>query len=966
MVDEYFEPPGVERPVPPALAVQVLVVSAGTFSSTTIDQDASSTSYSPSSSIVQPLISHQDVTAGPTLEDNPFAQADNDLFINVFALEPSSDESPAGDVGSTESTQVVHPHKHLLDNVINNPSRPVSTREQLATDASWCLYNFVLSKVKPKNVKTAMDEACWFDAMQEEINEFDQIQIEAIKIFIANATNKNIIIYQMDVKTTFFNGELKEEVYVSQPEGFIDPDHLIYIYRLKKALYGLNQAPRAWYNTLSRFLLDNKFSKDTDHAGCQDTRRSTLGSAQFLGDKLVSWSSKKQKSMAISTIKAEYIAIAIALCCNNVQHSRSKHVSIRHYFIREQVKNDVVELYFVTMDYHLVDIFTKVLPRERFEFLLPRLGMKRRTRMSGIQCRIAKMNKTELKCSVLRRGKPLRDNMANENVFAPALTRSDDQTLPFAAWLGYPGEIHFVLRITVNNLYQPWRSILLMINQCLTDKTFRNAPYYNTYLEMVAKIGKKSTTEEGGKKKAASKADKSKKPASAKQSKLAPAQKPKTQPKPVPEPEGKDYDLERAIQMSLGIFQAHGQAPVGGVAIREPVVEATQQLPVIEGKGKGIATDEVAAQSLFDLHKHKRRSTTDQYILQRQIQATEEASTRPSTQPQDDIFENMIQDTSYLADSMMFLEKLLTQKEPTEAQKLSHLRGSTKFIRDPFLNKEPGRYIYLWGSVLFNDKSTKDESGKLNVDTKVVSMVTVPIHQASTSVSPLSRPIINLSNPTHVSSPLQEPSSQLQLKLQQQPFYLYLLHNNKALQIPYLLLVSHPEMPNTTIKLLLFPFSLEGEAQIWLDKEPPRSILTWEDLVSKFINQFFPSSKTTYLRNEITNFLQKPNETFNEAWEHFKDLLRQCPHHGFSELHQLDTFYNALNPNNQDALNSAAGGNFWDKIPRECLSIIESKSKVRYSMSRVIDVRANANAPLPSSCHSNSFDLQQIAAVKPV
>nr|GEV48377.1 reverse transcriptase domain-containing protein [Tanacetum cinerariifolium] len=123
---------------------------------------------------------------------------------------------------------------------------------------------------------------------------------------------------------------------------------------------------------------------------------------------------------------------------------------------------------------------------------------------------------------------------------------------------------------------------------------------------------------------------------------------------------------------------------------------------------------------------------------------------------------------------------------------------------------------------------------------------------------------------------------------------------------------THPEVPNTTIKLLLFSFSLEGEARIWLDKEPPRSILTWEDLVSKFKNQLFPPSKTTYLRNEITNFLQKPNETFNKAWECFKDLLRQCPHHGFSELHQLDTFYNALNPNDQDALDSAAGGNFLD------------------------------------------------------
>ncbi|GJV87684.1 putative reverse transcriptase domain-containing protein [Tanacetum coccineum] len=147
---------------------------------------------------------------------------------------------------------------------------------------------------------------------------------------------------------------------------------------------------------------------DADHAGCQDSRRSTSGSAQFLGDRLVSWSSKKQRSTAISTTEAEYIAMsgccaqilwmrsqlkdygfefnkiplycdnksAIALCCNNVQHSRSKHIDIRHHFIREQVENRVVELYFVETNYQLADILTKALPRERFKFLLPRLGMK--------------------------------------------------------------------------------------------------------------------------------------------------------------------------------------------------------------------------------------------------------------------------------------------------------------------------------------------------------------------------------------------------------------------------------------------------------------------------------------------------------------------------------------------------------------------------------------------------------------
>ncbi|GJR64157.1 reverse transcriptase domain-containing protein [Tanacetum coccineum] len=179
-----------------------------------------------------------------------------------------------------------------------------------------------------------------------------------------------------------------------------------------------------------------------------------------------------------------------------------------------------------------------------------------------------------------------------------------------------------------------------------------------------------------------------------------------------------------------------------------------------------------------------------------------------------------------------------------------------------------------------------------------------------------------------------------------------------------IILIRHPEVPNTSIKLFLFPFSLYGEARDWLDKEPPSSILTWDDLVSKFINQFFPPSKTTYLRNEITTFYQKPNETFNEAWERFKGLLRQCPHHGFSELHQLDTFYNSLNTNDQDALDSAAGGNFLDKMPREGLAIIESKSKVRYSRSRPNDSRAITNAPSSTSSPSNnSFEIQQMAAL---
>ncbi|GKB75018.1 hypothetical protein Tco_0936430 [Tanacetum coccineum] len=205
----------------------------------------------------------------------------------------------------------------------------------------------------------------------------------------------------MDVKTALLNGELKEEVYVSQPEGFFDQDNpshgkpvdatlyrgmigsLMYLtsskpdlnhdvclcarYQAKLTEKHLQAVKRIFRYLNETINMGLWYSKDTDmsltayadadHAGCQDTRRSTSRSAQFLGDKLVSWSSKKQKSTAISS--AEDNKSAIALCYNNVQHSRAKHIDICYHFIKEQVENGIVELYFFRTEYQLADIFTK-------------------------------------------------------------------------------------------------------------------------------------------------------------------------------------------------------------------------------------------------------------------------------------------------------------------------------------------------------------------------------------------------------------------------------------------------------------------------------------------------------------------------------------------------------------------------------------------------------------------------------
>nr|GEY76353.1 hypothetical protein [Tanacetum cinerariifolium] len=162
---------------------------------------------------------------------------------------------------------------HPLEQVYGNLSKPVQTRQQLATDLVMCMFALTMSTAKPKNIKEAMADSAWINAMQEELHQFDRLQVwelvdnpfgkneegidfkesftlvarlEAVRIFVAYAAHKSFPIYQMDVKTAFLNGPLKVEVYVAQLDGFVDPDHPDKVYRLRKALYGLKQAPRSW------------------------------------------------------------------------------------------------------------------------------------------------------------------------------------------------------------------------------------------------------------------------------------------------------------------------------------------------------------------------------------------------------------------------------------------------------------------------------------------------------------------------------------------------------------------------------------------------------------------------------------------------------------------------------------------------------------------------------------------------
>ncbi|GJW99404.1 retrovirus-related pol polyprotein from transposon TNT 1-94 [Tanacetum coccineum] len=373
---------------------------------------------------------------------------------------------------------------------------PVQTRRQLATDPEMCMFALTVSTAEPKNIKEAMADSAWIEAMQEELHQFDRLQVwelvdkpfgknviklkwlwknkkdedqtvirnkarliakgyaqeegidfeesfalvahlEAVRIFVAYAAHKSFLIYQMDVKMAFLNGPLKEEVYVAQPDGFVDPDHPEKVYRLRKALYGLKQDPRAWYDELSKFLISKGFTKgqsigtpmatkpnldadlsgepvdqtdylskigslmyltssrpdivqgvcycaryqsrptekhlkevkrifrylrgtinmglwypkgsgfeltafsDADHAGCVDTRKSTSGGIQFLEAEYVALSASCAQVMWMRTQLQDYgfnynkiplycdSQSAIAISCNPVQHSRTKHIHTR-------------------------------------------------------------------------------------------------------------------------------------------------------------------------------------------------------------------------------------------------------------------------------------------------------------------------------------------------------------------------------------------------------------------------------------------------------------------------------------------------------------------------------------------------------------------------------------------------------------------------------------------------------------
>nr|GEX03951.1 integrase, catalytic region, zinc finger, CCHC-type, peptidase aspartic, catalytic [Tanacetum cinerariifolium] len=249
----------------------------------------------------------------------------DDEFTNPFCA-PAQEvaESSSHTIGNSNVPTFNQPQvseyrwtkDQLLEQVYGNPSRPVQTRRQLTTDPEMCMFALTLSTAEPINIKEAMADSARIEAMHEELHQFDRLQVWEL-------TNK--LFGKSVIRLKWLWKNKKDEVhtvYVAQPDGFVDLDHPKKVYRLRKALYGLKQALRPWYDELSKFLTSKGFTKDANYARCIDSRKSTSGGIQFLGDKLVSWMSKKQNCTAMSSAEDEYVAFSTS--CAKVMWIRTQ------------------------------------------------------------------------------------------------------------------------------------------------------------------------------------------------------------------------------------------------------------------------------------------------------------------------------------------------------------------------------------------------------------------------------------------------------------------------------------------------------------------------------------------------------------------------------------------------------------------------------------------------------------------
>nr|GEY63371.1 retrovirus-related Pol polyprotein from transposon TNT 1-94 [Tanacetum cinerariifolium] len=465
---------------------------------------------------------------------------------------------------------------HPLNNIIGQLDRPVSTRLQLHEQALFCYYDAFLTSVEPKTYKEALTQSCWIEAIQEELHEFERLEVwelvprpdkvmvitlkwiykvkldelggilknkarlvargyrqeegidfeesfapvarlEAIRIFLAYAAHQNMVFYQMDVKTAFLNSNLREDVYVSQPDGFVDPDNPNHAYKLKKALYGLKQAPRAWYDMLSSFLLSQQFSKGSvDPTLFIRKNGNDLLLVQIYVDDII-----------FAALTLELCDLFANLMCSKFKMSMIRKIS---FFLRLQISQNPRGIFIIQSKYAIellkkygfescepVDtpmvekskldedkegtIHQGSMVSEGFFYFsnsfcrcgsrwLPRYSPEYIWKAFLVTADVSEIYMQEFWATAKLHQHSIRFKMdtikhvLDLEAFREMLHISpripgqsfaelpfEEEILEFLRFLRHSTQIKTLTDVNVNKLYQPWRSFAAVINKCLTGKS---------------------------------------------------------------------------------------------------------------------------------------------------------------------------------------------------------------------------------------------------------------------------------------------------------------------------------------------------------------------------------------------------------------------------------------------------------------------------------------------------------------
>nr|GEZ31220.1 hypothetical protein [Tanacetum cinerariifolium] len=304
-----------------------------------------------------------------------YAQVENDEFINIFC-------TPVQDLGETSSRHVDssnmhtfnqrHPSEHRwtkdnpLEQVIGNPSQSVRTRHQLELDGEMCMFALIVSRTEPKNIKEAMADSAWIESMQEELHQFDRLDVWEL---VDRPLCKNVI----NMKWLWKNKRDKENTVIRNKSRLVAKGYA----QKERIDFEESFAPVARLEAVRLFITYAAHKSFTDCTSMSSAKAEYVSLSAccaqvlWMRTQLTDYGFHFDKIPMYCDSKA-----AIVISCNPVQHSRTKHIDVRYYFIKEKVEKGIVELFFVRTEYQLADMFTKALPEERFKYLVRRLGMR--------------------------------------------------------------------------------------------------------------------------------------------------------------------------------------------------------------------------------------------------------------------------------------------------------------------------------------------------------------------------------------------------------------------------------------------------------------------------------------------------------------------------------------------------------------------------------------------------------------